>query len=465
MSTTNPLKQETFTDKAAKIFKKSDKLTPDFLDRNAQESIRWEFVGCNMAIDIIAEACACCWDKAIPDAYPDRCVYVGKRTKTGHTSILEHSNYVMYIRVSGISHVAEMLKFVCWNDYLKQTLVQLGANDFGLMLSGSLRGYADLYRECDDLNNIVLRCISALLYQYAPGAAFEDISKLGLLDGSKFGFVDDIKEFMGDRLLTCVEHVEVNENIEIIGMDGIPQLLRNITIIDPDFAKMLTTRDLIKHVSISILFKNMSRIITQQLTRHRNAITQESQRYVNYSKASFNSPGKFKEKIDDNHKYSIRFGPSSPLHMTLNEIGNAVIGLYNMVSNPVLTGKEFALANEDARGILPGNTQCRKLYMTFTYKNFFKFLLLREASGAQAEIRKYAAELGEWFRNNSEFKTKEVTDLYTQPKLLIEDPFKFDVAIEKPVESVIDTDEYFKAAGLETPDKVENGEAPATNEV
>ena len=35
-------------------------------------SIITELVGMNKGIDIISEACACCWDKAIPDDYPGR---------------------------------------------------------------------------------------------------------------------------------------------------------------------------------------------------------------------------------------------------------------------------------------------------------------------------------------------------------------------------------------------------------
>ena len=92
---TNPLANESAFDKLKNAFKgKSDKDT-----EVGTGSIITELVGMNKAVDIVSEACACCWDKSIPDDYPGRAEYVAKRTRTGHTSILEHSNFVTYLRL------------------------------------------------------------------------------------------------------------------------------------------------------------------------------------------------------------------------------------------------------------------------------------------------------------------------------------------------------------------------------
>ena len=138
----------------------------------------------------------------------------------------------------------------------------------------------------------------------------------------------------------------------------------------------------------------MSRIITQQLCRHRNAITQESQRYVDYSNSCFNPPYIFKPgKYDPDYKYTIKFGGSS-FKMTLDELGEYMTNIYGMLTSD----KNHPLMKEDARAYLPGNTQCRKIYMTFTYASLIKFLELRESKAAQAEIRMYAQNIGSWFR-------------------------------------------------------------------
>lgn len=442
---TNPLKEESTMDKVSKIFKKSDKKVSN--DEN-NGIIRCEFVGSNRAIDIIAEACACCWDKKVPDTYEERCEYVAKRTRTGHTSILEHSNFSIYFRVTGI-FVEDMINFLSWNEYCHVEMRNMGHNDWRFLMSGSLRGFSFIYTKANDLNNAVLKALSSVLYLYAPSAAFEDICKQNLMNLDNFAKIDNFDDYMQNNNLTTHYKEDVNEHFEIVGLDGIQILYTNLMNIDPDFAKMLKTKDLLDHVTVTVLFKNMSRIITQQQTRHRNGITQESQRYVNYTNIGFNSPALFKDKIDPDHKYNIRFGPSSNLSMTLQEIGDAIVSIYGMLYNPVVAGK-YALVPEDARAFLPNNAQSRKLYMTFTYSHLFKYFLLREHGGAQAEIRMYAKEIAEWVRNNTAFCSKEITDLYTMPKLLIEDPFTIDVD-EGIVEEVMELteDDYIKASGLD----------------
>lgn len=436
----NPFKEE-----KKPLFKtRSKNYTQSVEERNY---LQCEYIGSNAAIDIIAEACACCWDKKVPDTYEERCEYVAKRTRTGHTSILEHSNCVMYIKAVGNVYVTDLIKFLSWNKYLNVSMVQFENNSYGVLISGSYRAYSYLYTESDDLNNSVLHSITFNLYHYAPMAAFEDIVKLGLMDANEFERYKDAEIDENDMFTYNYKH-EINENLEIIGIDDYEKLVNKLATTDIDFLRHLTKRDLIKHVTVTVLFKNMSRIITQQLCRHRNAITQESQRYVDYSKACFNSPALFKDNIDPEFEYRIKFGTSGFMNMTLQQIGEACVNLYSMLHNKVMFGTH-ALVQEDARAFLPGNVQCRKIYMTFTYDKLFKFLLLREASGAQAEIRKYATELGAWIRANTEFSTKEITDGLTKPKMMCEPDSYLDMVIDEIEEEInVTEDDYIKAAGL-----------------
>lgn len=424
----------------------------------AEESIGFGAVhayllGMNNAIPICAEASACCWDKVIPEDYQGIADYVGRRSKTGHTSILEHSNFVTYIKVA-TSYADEFIEFCNTVKYLNTFSEK--SNDgtyWHFIIGGSYRGYSDLYREAKDLNNPILQAITAILYQYGHSAAFEDICALELMDRDLFQNLEPDENF---KLLSTNLPESANTDLfEVLGMDSIKKLCTNLYNIEPEAAKKITTFDLIKFVSVTVLFKNMSRTCTHQLVRHRNGITQESQRYVDYSKGCFSSPAKFKpEKYDAMHKYQIRFGSSSPMHLTLDEIGDAICKIYEQLQNPTVAGQEFHLLKEDARAFLPGNVQCRKIYMTFTFKTFLKFLNLREDKHAQAEIRMYAQAVGEWFRSISEFNTKELCDLYTNPRLLIEDPFNFmdeDLGIVDETFEVSD-EEYEQAAGLVSDD-------------
>ena len=51
---------------------------------------------------------------------------------------------------------------------------------------------------------------------------------------------------------------------------------------------------------------------------------------------------------------------------------------------------EQKVDKEDARGYLPLNVQCGKLFMTFTLRTLFMFLNLRLDTHAQSEVRGYA---------------------------------------------------------------------------
>ena len=447
MAELNPLVNEGFISKIKKGNKK--------IKETNTGHIHAEILGMNDALRICANACGCCWDKAVPTEFHDIAEYVAKRSRIGHTSVLEHSNFIIYLNIEN-TFEDDLIQFLDTVRYLNTKLVKQVREDntwfWSMIIGGSFRGFADLYRETDDLNNVVLKAITGVLYTYGHSAAFEDICELGLLDKSKFMNVEPDENF---RLLNNLDSIVETELFDIIGMDSISKLYNNLYRIDKDMASKITTVDLIKFTTISVMFKNMSRTCTHQLVRHRNAITQESQRYVDYSEACFNSPEIFKpDKYDADHKYMIRFAGSAPMNLTLSEIGKAMCDIYGMLHNPTIAGASYHLLKEDARAFLPSNVQCKKIYMTFTLKNFLKFLNLREDKHAQAEIRKYAVAIGEWFRANSEFTTKEVCDLYTTPRLLIEDPFKIDVdegIVEEQVE--ISEDDYIKAAGLDKEDE------------
>ena len=416
-------------------------------------------VGYNNGIDICAKACACCWDKPVPESYNHKAEYLAKRVKTGHTSILEHSNFVIVL-VYHMDSYHEIIKFLGFNKYLNTTVKAID-DKYYILVSGSYRGYTELFKEYDDMKNPTLNAIRKCLYENTHSAVFEDLINYNYLDRDNFLNVEP------DDTLLLSQSIKMTEEqaaiTEYINIDSIGKLIRNISTVTSELSTCINTFDLVKHCSISILFKNMSRTATHQLVRHRNAITQESQRYVDYSGAKFSSPETFKpDKYDADHKYTVRFGSSSPLHMTLEEIGAAESEIYNQLSNPAIAGENYKLLKEDARAFLPGNIQCGKLYMTFTYKSFFKFLDLREHTAAQAEIRKFAINAGDIFRASTPFVNKDIISTYLAPRLLVTDPFENELLenigdveeSEEKIEEVDMTeDDYIKLAGLDKGDE------------
>ena len=137
---------------------------------------------------------------------------------------------------------------------------------------------------------------------------------------------------------------------------------------------------------VTIVFKNISRTATHQLVRHRNAITQESQRYVNYSDASFTIPLK---DYDKNKLYSVKIGDIIN-NGSLDTIADDLMSVYPQLM-------QAGLKKEEARAFLPSNVNCGKLYMTFTVFSLLKFLELRTDPHAQYEIRQYAQTIKEKF--------------------------------------------------------------------
>lgn len=417
-------------------------------------------IGFNPAVDICADASAICWDKPLPEGYDNLAEYVAKRTRVGHTSVLEHSNCVMLLDIASC-FANDLIAFLdCCHYVYTRVTTSTDGERFYLLIGGSYRAYSDIYRETDDLNNIILKHVTNILYTYSHSAMFEDICRLGLMDKSKFMNIEPDP----DMYLSAPYTEDHNtDRFDVINCDDISILYNKIYSVHPDAASTFTTYDLLKFCTVTINFKNMSRIITQQLTRHRNGITQESQRYVDYSNFAFNSPALFKDKYDENHKYSINFGASGRLNMTLQEIGEAICGIYGTLVNKAATSEKFVLNREDARGFLPCNVICRKLYMTFTYKSLLKFLLLREDKAAQAEIRAYAQDIADWFERETPFTTKEIRDLYTNPRLSIGESIKIDVdeGIHEEVHDMTEEDyiNYMKQVEAAETKEEENGNA------
>lgn len=437
----NPMAKKSINASLSRMLKKKNGKSID----QDSGTVNSYLIGMNNGIPICAEASACCWDVKLPDTYEGMAAYVSRRTKTGHTSVIEHSNMVMFLEIPK-SFTDDLIFFLDNSTYLESEVYKSDDNEeYYLIIGGALRAFSDLYREFVVFDNRILNAVTNILYTYADSAYFEDLFADGILDKDRFLSVEPDPSY----IIGYMDMVDT-DLFKIINMDSIEILYRNLFFINKDAAKKVRIHDLIKFTTITVLFKNMTRATTHQLVRHRNAITQESQRYVDYSEACFSSPAMFKpDKYNPDYKYPIRFGSSGIMHMNLEEIGNAICNIYEILRNPANSDNNNALMKEDARAYLPTNVQCRKIYITFTFKKFLKFLNLREDKHAQAEIRMYATSVGDWFRaNNDIFTTKEICDKYTKPNSLNIDEsldYKFEEFVSGDELTV---DDYVRALGL-----------------
>lgn len=374
----------------------------------------------NNMINTIYPACASCYglSEEKNNKYSEKIDYIERRVKTRHTSILEHSNTIVQIFVPLTDSKDDLSERIRkYNKHIKPELSDISESEQNILsmitevtdecrylfnqsdiiykdsdpilritLGGSIRGYRYIFENIRNRQNKLFISIFNVLKLVVPSALFIDFINDGVMDNyNTIEVTRDLIENTPQRVLNNI----TDDDLDIINMDN----LKNIS----ELTK-LSKEDCFDLVSITVDFKNMSRIITQQLTRHRNGITQESQRYVNYSESVFNSPAKFKDKYDKEKIYDTPIGD-----MNMSELGNTLVSIYRYLVDQ-------GVEKEDARGYLPQNVQCGKLFMTFNLRTLFIFLNLRLDEHAQAEIRSYAEKLSDMTEMYAD--DLEIDDMY-----------------------------------------------------
>jgi thymidylate synthase (FAD) len=141
----------------------------------------------------------------------------------------------------------------------------------------------------------------------------------------------------------------------------------------------------VEHFSVTVRF-TCSRACSHQLVRHRIAsYSQESQRYVNYSRGKFGNQITFIKPLDfdsmtieQQFKYKIALEDSERSYMSLVSLG---------------------LKPQQARGVLPNDTKT-EVIVTMNLRSWRHFFKLRTDKHAQLEIRTLASNLLNEFKAN-----------------------------------------------------------------
>lgn len=418
-----------------KLFKRKKKAKKDIFEQGEfnmhninvfdEREFLVSLVFANNNINIIYPACASCYglSKDKNKEYDKRLDYIGRRVKSGHTSVTEHSNVVIQIFIP-LQNTDDLFSEVKLNnEFIKAELSDLNTTDQDIIslisevrdecrylsiktdtifdqkknaimrmtIGGSIRGFRYIFESIKNRQNKLFISIFNVLKLGIEPQMFLDFINNGVMD--EYNTIDvsyDLLENLPQRELNNIE----TEKIDFINIDDLHTISKLTN---------LKKEECFDFVSITADFKNMSRIITQQLTRHRNGITQESQRYVNYSKSCVNSPAQFKDKYDRDKVYNTPIGD-----LTFDELGSLITSVYQSLTDQ-------GVEKEDARGYLPQNVQCGHIYMTFTLRTLFKFLDLRLDTHAQAEIREYANTLAEYTINYA--KDLDMYNMYDASKV------------------------------------------------
>ena len=344
---------------------------------------------------LVHDSCSICYNKLRDRTYDERVAYISDKIRVGHESITEHSNVITKFTLTKELY-PELAELLTTARYLNSKIVEKD-NKVHVLLGGSIRGYKHIIRTIENPNNKVYSILKESLYEL-PYCYFTDMIKDGIFEKRLFNIVDNQLEvtMKGEEVVTQKRFngkIIRKDKFDIVGMDNIAKILELVN----NHEEIFTINDILDMVTITVLFKGVSRTASHQLVRHRAGITQLSQRYVNMKDANFLSPEEFKpEKYNKDDIYEIKLfaevdGKETIVRipLKLKEIGNMEISIYNQLI-------EQGLLKEDARSFLPSNVET-SLYMTFTFRNFIKFLELRTGKGAQAEIKELANELEKIF--------------------------------------------------------------------
>jgi thymidylate synthase ThyX len=347
----------------------------------------------NSLVNNIYEACTCCYDNTKNINYLEKKDYIGKRINAGHESILEHGKLAILfndIPYSLHNSIIELIGLE-YSKWLEFYTVQLEDGNYNLIVNGSIRAYKhflnNLESDVYDRNDII-RDICKILRENTVKELYGTSKHINFDD-----FVDVEPDILDiDKPNTGIDYdIKLETAIDGLATNGEEYIKRIMLGADEPFVTELDdiveiilhsgfNRNVIYNVlPITVVFYNMSRTATHQLVRHRNAITQESQRYVNAKNASFTIPV---PDYTDEKEYTVEiFGNKITAPLTV-----LATGLTKVYGQLIKQG----LKKEEARAFLPSNINCGRLYMTFTLSSLIAFLNLRTDSHAQYEIRKYA---------------------------------------------------------------------------
>ena len=338
------------------------------------------FLYANDAVSLCHRAAKMCVGREPIDNSEQAEEHLAKIIKAGHESISEHGNIIIALTIPKTPEFLDMIMELVPHLLYLRTKTLCTENSIIITLAGSPRGYKHIYRNANDMNNTILKYIKEELYKSSKSCLFRDLIDDGIFE-DKFVYETyaDIELDENDNAIPVFNNDKLIERdrYNIIAYDLLNGVYGDMLYEDDELLDMYT---------ITIVFKGVSRAIANQLVRHRVAITQESQRYVDYSTAKFIDPTKFKPELYDNDKkYTIIGLDGLEYTKTSEDIGKYLMSLYN---NFIKQG----LRKEDARGFLPLNTET-KLVMTFTLRQLLKFFELRTDKAAQVEVRTLALEL------------------------------------------------------------------------
>lgn len=403
-----------------KDFSKMNKQLQNESNRNIV--ITYDIIDNTESAYLCSMAARTCYGLAPENTY-DKCLAHIKRVMGyGHDSICGHSNIMVLLCFKSnntvlsdfdLSSIYTSLSALHFMNIVPLDFIHnKDAKEYFVLMSGSIRAFRYFIQNSTLPDSIVSENETNFnfdLYRVILDIAKHSIEKEFFEDMKDYVDLDEFKykyPYYLDNSFTDESRLYANKNIFMYNYPDIPAIYNDILarIADHyedhaeliDFEGMYTLnkeqaklfmKAIFRCTTVSFKMKNFSRAISQQVNRHLCAISQESQRYVDYSKkALFVDPLPFNPKAypDINKKYAIKFGDKE-FNMTSEELGEEIIKLYPQL-------KQQGMINQDARAFLPMNVATNAMY-TFTMENMLHFIKVRDSQFAQQEVQGLAKQL------------------------------------------------------------------------
>lgn len=425
--------------------KDSEKMNTQLTNEsNRNLTITYNIIDNTESAFLCSMAAKTCYGLTVENTYEKCLAHVKRVIGYGHDSISGHSNILALLcfksNNSSISDFDMSSIFTSLSALHFMNVVPLDflhtkdSKEYFVLLSGSIRAFRyfiqnsklpdDIVSENETNYNFDLyRVILDIAKHSIEREFFEDMQDYVNLDEFlyKYPYMDESAvEFVESSADTSLDYktkrlVYANKNLSAYSTPDIPSIYADILsciadtytdsntdLVDTDTwvykvteeQSKLLLKAIFRCTVVSFKMRDFSRAISQQINRHLCAISQESQRYVDYTKtALFIDPLPFNNKAypDPNKKYKVVFG-GKEFNMTSDELGEEIINLYPQL-------RTQGMINQDARAFLPMNV-CTKAMYTFTVENLLHFIKVRESQAAQQEVQVLARQLANVFKRS-----------------------------------------------------------------
>lgn len=368
----------------------------------------------------------------------DRLNYIKKVVNKGHESILEHSNIVFIIHFTKTLGLDK--DFIELTSAMKYTnyVVKEDNQHLHILVGSSIRALKNIILQTS-VNNKFVSVIREVIYSSVEKEFLESLIKSNYLDEDKCTFIPyptkNINSGDVEKENSYDVDIEYGKVADLVYSTNIDLLYNIVSIFG------FTMSDVIKVSVFTFMMHDISRSCANQITRHRNGISQESQRYVTHDYVQEND---FVDPILMNWDIRYKEKINTTNYSKIKEID--VFRPYRyLISSSVM--------KEDARAWLPMNVKT-KLLVTFTGTYLAKFFELRLDKAAQLEIRLLATEMRDLlFKNTSKYDSfmilalKQANDELNEDKYDLiqknENIMKQDSSIEKNnISSIDDAKKY-----------------------